>query len=107
MRTGALKLRGYCHPNVFQSVTHLLYHNQRDGTFLEVSGRARIATHPGKGLGIAVNDFDQDGWPDILVANDTVAEQLFRNNSDGTFSEMGFLKDGLQQQWSGLCRYGS
>jgi enediyne biosynthesis protein E4 len=87
-----LKLRGYCHPNVFQSVTHLLYHNQRDGTFLEVSERARIASHPGKGLGIAVNDFDQDGWPDILVANDTVAEQLFRNNGDGTFSEMGLLK---------------
>jgi hypothetical protein len=45
----------------------------------------------GKGLGIAIDDFDGDGWPDIFVANDSVAEQLFRNNHDGTFSEVGLL----------------
>ncbi len=87
-----LKQRGYCHPNVFQSVSHLLYHNQGDGTFHDVTEKARIKPQLGKGLGIAVNDYDRDGWPDILVANDTVAEQLFHNNADGTFTEIGLSK---------------
>ena len=56
-------------------------------TFRKQSG---IAASPGKGLGIAVNDFDRDGWPDIFVANDSLPEQLFRNNRNGTFSEVGF-----------------
>ncbi len=55
---------------------------------------------PGKGLGIAINDFDRDGWPDIFVANDSVAEQLFRNNHDGTFSEVA-LEAGLAYDQNG------
>ena len=43
---------------------------------------------PGKGLGIAINDFDRDGWPDIVIANDSFPEQLFRNNRDGSFREV-------------------
>ena len=79
----------YCHPDVFKSITHLLYHNNRDGTFTDVSAKSGIAAAPGRGLGSAFNDYDRDGWPDILVANDAIAEQLFHNNRDGTFSEVG------------------
>ena len=89
-----VKERGYCHPNAFQSVTHLLYQNQGDGTFRDVSTSAGIAAHPGKGLGVAVNDYDLDGWPDILIANDSVAQQLFYNNTDGTFTERA-LEEGV------------
>jgi len=79
----------YCHPDVFKSATYLLYHNNRDGTFTDVSTKSRTAAAPGRGLGSAFNDYDQDGWPDIVVANDAIAEQLFHNNRDGTFSEVG------------------
>ena len=89
-----VKERGYCHPNAFQSVTHLLYRNQGDGTFRDVSASAGIAAHPGKGLGVTFNDYDLDGWPDILVANDSVAQQLFHNNTDGTFTERA-LEEGV------------
>src|SRR6185312_5992491 len=80
--------RSYCHPNQFKPVSHLLYHSNGDGTFTDVSRQSRIAAAPGKGLGVSVGDFDRDGWPDIFVANDSFPQQLFRNNHDGTFSEM-------------------
>ena len=83
--------RSYCHPDQFQPITHHVFHNNRDGTFTDVSKKCGIAGSPGKGLGIAIDDFDGDGWPDIFVANDSVAEQLFRNNGDGTFSEVALL----------------
>ena len=81
--------RSYCHPNEFKPVTHLVFHNNGDGTFTDVSKTCGFQSAPGKGLGIAINDFDGDGWPDIAVANDSFPEQLFRNNRDGTFSEAG------------------
>jgi hypothetical protein len=80
--------RSYCHPNQFRPVSHLLYHNNGDGTFTDVSRQSRIAAAPGKGLGVAIEDFDRDGWPDIFVANDSFPQQLFRNNHNGTFSEV-------------------
>lgn len=82
-------LRSYCHPNEFKAVTHLVFHNNGDGTFTDVSDTCGFESAPGKGLGIVVNDFDGDGWPDIAIANDSFPEQLFRNNHDGTFSEVG------------------
>jgi hypothetical protein len=84
--------RGYCHPDAFPAVTHVLYHNDGNGKFSDVSQKSRIAVHPGKGLGVAINDTDGDGRPDILIANDSVAEQLFRNNGDGTFDEVALEK---------------
>jgi enediyne biosynthesis protein E4 len=83
--------RAYCHPNHFQPVTHILYRNKRDGTFEDVSRQAGFADAPGKGLGVAFNDFDRDGWPDIMVANDSYPQQLFRNKHDGTFEEVGLF----------------
>lgn len=79
--------RGYCHPNAFRSVTHLLFRNEGDGTFRDVSNESVIAAHPGKGLGVAISDYDRDGWPDIAIANDQAAQQLFHNEGDGTFTE--------------------
>ena len=81
--------RAYCHPDQFKAIPPLLFHNQGDGTFRDVSVKSGLAASPGKALGISVNDFDRDGWPDIFIANDSVPEQLFRNNRDGTFSEVG------------------
>jgi hypothetical protein len=84
--------RGYCHPNAFSNVTHVLFHNEGNGRLRDVSRSSGISAHPGKGLGVAINDSDQDGRPDILIANDSVAEQLFRNNGDGTFTEAALEK---------------
>jgi hypothetical protein len=84
----------YCHPDVFQNATYLLYHNNGNGTFADVTAKSGIAAASGRGLGTASNDYDRDGWPDILVANDAIAEQLFHNNRDGTFTEVA-LNTGL------------
>jgi enediyne biosynthesis protein E4 len=92
--------RAYCHPDQFKAISYLVFHNNGDGTFTDVSKKCGIAASPGKGLGIAINDFDRDGWPDIFVANDSVAEQLFRNNHDGTFSEVA-LEAGVAYDQNG------
>jgi hypothetical protein len=81
--------RSYCHPDHFKPTTHLVYHNQGDGTFTDVSKASGIGNALGKGLGIAFNDFDRDGWPDIVIANDSFPQQLFRNKRNGTFEEVG------------------
>jgi hypothetical protein len=91
---GPRERRGYCHPNSFNDVQHVLYRNLGNGKFQDVSRESGIASHPGKGLGVAVADLDQDGWIDILVANDSVAQQVFKNNGDGTFSEIA-LESGI------------
>ena len=78
--------RAYCHPREFGSVTHLLFRN-RGGTFEDVSHRAGIASHPGKGLGVKIADANNDRWPDVFVANDSVAQQLFLNRQGQRFEE--------------------
>ena len=83
------RLRAYCHPIHFRPATHILYHNNGDGTFTDVSRQSGIGATPGKGLGVAIEDFDADGWSDLLIANDNWAQQLFRNRHDGTFEEIG------------------
>ena len=80
--------RAYCHPDQFPATTHLLFHNDGHGHFRDVSEESGIAKSPGKGLGVAFNDYDRDGWPDILVANDSVAQQLFHNLKNGKFEEV-------------------
>ncbi len=79
--------RSYCHPDLFPAESNVFYRNDGDGTFSDESARSGIATHAGKGLGLAFADYDSDGWTDIAVANDSHPQFLFRNQSDGTFSE--------------------
>src|SRR6267378_1103795 len=92
--------RSYCHPDQFSAVSCLVFHNNGNGTFTDVSKSCGIALSPGKALGIAMNDFDRDGWPDVFVANDSFPQQLFRNNRNGTFSEVA-LERGLAYDQDG------
>ena len=83
--------RAYCHPDNYEGVTNILYHNNGDGTFTDVSVKAGIANPNGKGLGVACADYDGDGFTDIFVANDSVQCFLYHNNGNGTFDEVGLL----------------
>ena len=83
--------RAYCHPDNFEPVTNILYHNQGDGTFADVSSKSRLDASSGKGLGVALADYDDDGFVDVYVANDSVQSFLFHNNGNGTFEEVGLL----------------
>lgn len=85
---GQLDNRGYCHPDVFQPITMLVYHNDGNGHFTEVAHKLGL-DRPAKALGIAVADYDRDGRPDIFVANDSMPEFLFHQKQDGTFEEVG------------------
>jgi enediyne biosynthesis protein E4 len=79
----------YCPPGEFPRTTNILYHNQGDGTFEDVSQRSGIAAQKGHGLGVAFADYDGDGFTDIYVANDGMQQYLFHNNGNGTFKEVG------------------
>jgi hypothetical protein len=83
--------RAYCHPDNYDGVTNILYHNNGDGTFTDVSAKAGIVNPNGKGLGVAFADYDADGFTDIFVANDSVQCFLYHNNGNGTFTEVGLL----------------
>lgn len=80
--------RGYCHPDVFQPITMLVYHNDGNGHFTEVSHKLGL-DKPAKALGIAIADYDRDGRMDLFVANDSMPEFLFHQKKDGTFEEVG------------------
>ena len=83
--------RAYCHPDNYDGVTNILYHNNGDGTFTDVSEKAGVANPHGKGLGVAFADYDSDGFTDIFVANDSVQCFLYHNKGNGTFNEVGLL----------------
>ncbi len=97
--------RGYCHPDVFQPISMLVYHNEGHGQFKEVAEKVGLSK-PAKALGIAIADCDGDGWPDIFVANDSMVEFLFHNRGDGTFEEVGLLSgaavDGDGRTYAGM-----
>ena len=80
--------RGYCHPDVFQPITMLVYHNDGKGHFTEEAHKLGL-DKPAKALGIAFADYDRDGRMDIFVANDSMPEFLFHQKKDGTFEEVG------------------
>jgi len=79
----------YCPPEEFPATTNILYHNNGDGTFTDVSQRSGIAAKKGRALGVAFADYDDDGFTDIFVANDGMQQYLFHNNGNGTFTERG------------------
>jgi enediyne biosynthesis protein E4 len=84
--------RAYCHPDIFPAIAPLVYRNNGDGTFTEVASQLGLG-NPGKGLGIAISDFDRDGKMDLAIANDSMPEFLYRNKGDGTFEETGLIAE--------------
>ena len=80
--------RSYCAPSEYGGVPDVLYHNAGDGTFVDVSMAAGIANPQGKGLGVVAWDWNEDGYQDLYVANDGVANFLYQNAGDGTFSDI-------------------
>ena len=95
----------YCLINKFKGSSSRLFHNNRNGTFTDVSEKARIANPKGKGLGVVALDYDNDGRIDIFQANDAAANFLFHNNGDGTFSEVA-LEAGVAFDPDGNARGG-
>jgi hypothetical protein len=98
-----------CGPPGLKGGKDILFHNNGDGTFSDVSERAGILRKEGTyGLGVLVGDFDNDGWPDIYVADDSAPSALFKNNHDGTFTDIGlesgvaFGADGKTQAGMGV-----
>ena len=94
-------LESYCNPRRYVSVPHRLYHNLGNGKFADVTDQSGIGKIPGKGMGISIADFNQDGWQDIFVANDTERNFLFLNQGNGTFKEVG-LQYGVAYNDDGL-----
>jgi len=86
--------RSYCSPDEYGGVADVLYHNNGDATFADVSIQAGIASSAGKGLGVVAWDYDTDGDQDLFVANDGVANFLYQNNGDGTFADVA-LSSGI------------
>ena len=82
-------VRSYCHPNVYNSVPDILYRNNGDGTFSDVTKESGVYK-AGNGLGVVFGDYDDDGWIDIFVANDATPNFLFHNKGKGFFEEVGF-----------------
>jgi hypothetical protein len=97
--------RAYCHPDYFKPVAPLVYHNDGHGHFTAVSEKFALAK-PGKGLGIAIADYDRDGHIDLFVANDSMPEFLYHNKGDGTFEEValesGVAVDGEGHTFAGM-----
>jgi enediyne biosynthesis protein E4 len=89
-RCSAAGVEYYCDPRLFyQAVPHRLYHNLGNGKFEDVTEKSGFGAAPGKGMGISIADFNDDGWQDVFIANDTEANSLFINKGDGTFEDQG------------------
>src|SRR6266567_1714949 len=90
-----------CSPTMYKGEPNFLYHNNGDGTFTDVSAATGIAEHIGKGMGVAIADYNGDGWMDIFVANDKERNFLFKNHGGKSFEEVGvesfvaFTEDGI------------
>ena len=82
-------LRTYCHPRFYEPLTNDLYRNNGDGTFTNVSIAAGLGSLRGKGMGVAIGDYDHDGWMDAIVTNDTLPNFLLHNERHGRFKEVG------------------
>ncbi len=79
--------RSYCHPGNYKGQRIKLYHNNHDGTFTDVSDTSGVGKPEAKGMGVVLADFNNDGWPDIAIANDSWPNFLFINKHDGTFED--------------------
>jgi hypothetical protein len=84
------KSKSYCTPELYKGESATLYHNEGNGRFKDVTKAAGLYDASSKSLGIALLDYDDDGWLDLFVTNDTQANKLYHNNHNGTFTEAGF-----------------
>jgi len=101
----AATLRVYCHPLNFAPLASVLFHNNGNGTFTDISQKAGIGSHRGNGLGVVIGDYDDDGWLDIFVANDTTPNFLYHNEGGGVFKEVA-LPSGVSVASDGRPRAG-
>lgn len=99
------KSKSYCTPESYKGTSVRLWHNRGDGTFEDTTKQAGLDDPTSKTLGIAVLDYDGDGWPDLLLSNDTQPNKLYRNNGNGTFTEKAVLA-GVAFSEDGVARAG-
>jgi len=99
------KSKSYCTPESYKGTAVRLWHNRGDGTFEDVTKKAGLGDPTSKTLGIAILDYDNDGWPDLLLSNDTQPNKLYRNNGNGTFTEKAVLA-GVAFSEDGVARAG-
>ncbi|HTQ98148.1 MAG TPA: CRTAC1 family protein, partial [Candidatus Acidoferrum sp.] len=99
------KNKSYCTPEAYRGDTCWLYHNRGDGTFEDVTASSGIFDSSSKSLGVAILDCDDDGWPDLLVANDTQPNKLYRNLHNGKFKDIA-VEAGLAFSSEGKARAG-
>jgi hypothetical protein len=97
--------KSYCTPQAYKGQSMTLFHNEGSGVFENVTRRAGLYYPDAKSLGIAMLDYDDDGWMDLFVANDTQPNKLYRNNHDGTFTDMAVVA-GVAYGESGTTRAG-
>ncbi len=97
--------KAYCTPETYTGVSSTLYRNQGDGTFQDVTRQAGVYSEDGKSLGVALLDFNDDDWLDLVVANDTQPDFLFKNNGDGTFEDVS-ITSGMALDENGKARAG-
>ena len=100
-----LKQRFYCHPLNFDPLPNVVYRNDGNGTFTDVSAESGIGAFKSNGLGVVVADVDNDGWPDVFVANDSMPNFLFRRAASWRFEEMA-LRAGVAVASDGKARAG-
>lgn len=99
------KNKSYCTPESYKGHSATLYRNKGDGTFEDVTQRAGLSDPTCKSLGVAMIDFDNDGWMDLFVANDTQPNKLYRNNGNGTFTDAA-MTAGVAFSEAGVARAG-
>ena len=99
------KHKSYCTPEAYVGQTCWLFHNRGNGTFEDVTASCGIFDSSSKSLGVAMLDFDNDGWPDLLVANDTQPNKLYRNQRNGTFKDVA-VEAGIAFSADGKARAG-
>jgi hypothetical protein len=99
------KRKSYCTPEAYHGETCWLFHNRGDGTFEDVTSTSGIFDSSSKSLGVAMFDYDRDGWPDLLVANDTQPNKLYRNLRNGTFKDIA-VDAGIAFSAEGKARAG-
>jgi enediyne biosynthesis protein E4 len=97
--------KSYCTPEAYRGDTCWLFHNRGDGTFADVTATSGIFDSSSKSLGVALFDYDQDGWPDLLVANDTQPNKLYKNLRNGRFRDIA-IETGLAFSSEGKARAG-